>query len=346
VLAARGFLLTLLAYELALLLPLGIGLYVLGRAARRDLGWWQGRWNVLTLAIGGVSLGLLVGLGLMLRAGSLAGSDAEFRHYFTPGLVPSGLRYYVQTTWGHALPLLLLVPVGLIGGVWGGRGWLRRGTPGGLGFLLALLLPALAVPIFVIQGKQEQQYGLAVLPLLGLLGGWGIATGLSHRDKLLMTLVAVVGFAVVVWGDAGAAVKEARAPSRGPTWIEELRAQGWQPGDLTFAEAPLVNQLYLGRADFYVQPDGFERYARQDGDVIRSLYTNAVLLKEAGDFERLVDGPYAGRTLWIVGHDDRLPRLTRQMDPALWQRLMAASGVSRPTRGWWIMRVELPVGSR
>jgi hypothetical protein len=108
------------------------------------------------------------------------------------------------------------------------------------------------------------------------------------------------------------------------------------------AEAPLVTQVYLGRADFYVHPEGFERYAYQDGPVARSLYTPAVLLKERGDFERLVAGPYAGRTLWVIGQDDRLPRLTRQMDPALWQRLQRASGVTRPTRDYWIMRLELP----
>jgi hypothetical protein len=44
----------------------------------------------------------------------------------------------------------------------------------------------------------------------------------------------------------------------------------------------------------------------------------------------------------VIGQDDRLPRLTRQMDPALWRRLQHASGVTRPTRDYWIMRLELP----
>jgi len=156
--------------------------------------------------------------------------------------------------------------------------------------------------------------------------------------------LAVICFGSVIWSDASSAIRP-RAPSRAPTWLDDLRAKGFQPDDpntLLFAEAPLVAQLYLGRADFYIQPDGFERYAYQDGPVARSLYTPAVLLKEAGDFERLVAGPYAGRTLWVIGQDDRLPRLTRQMDPALWQRLEAESGVTRPTRGWWIMRIDLP----
>ena len=121
-----------------------------------------------------------------------------------------------------------------------------------------------------------------------------------------------------------------------------LRALGWRPGDLLFAEGPLVTQFYLGAADFYVQPDGYERYARPDGPLARSLYTNAVLLKAPGDFERLVAGPYAGRVLWVVGKDDRLPRLTRQMDPAVWAYLQERAGATRPTRtGWWLMRVEL-----
>ena len=371
VLAALGFLATLLAYELAMLLPLGLGIYLAGRIVQRDLGWWRGRWTLAALAIGALALALLLVLGLALRSGSLAGSDAEFRHYFTPSLTPSGVRYYVQTLWGRYLPLLVLPGGGLI--------WClltRRRPPPGLGFVLSLLATTLMVPLFIIQGKQEQQYGLAVVPLLGLAGAWG-AAALSGRVgsmtldvgrwtfdeepstsniqrptsnvlpptayRLLVCWSAglLVCFAIVLRVDVVAALHPP-TPSRAPTWIDDLRAQGWQPADLTFAEAPLVQQVYFGRADFYVQPDGFERYARQDGDLILSLYTNAVLLKQAGDFERLVNGPYAGRTLWIVGHDDRLPRLTRQMDAALWQRLETASGVTHPTRGWWIMRVRLP----
>ncbi len=49
--------------------------------------------------------------------------------------------------------------------------------------------------------------------------------------------------------------------------------------------------------------------------------------------------------LWVVGKDDRLPRLTRQMNPAVWAYLQERSGVTRPTRtGWWLMRLELVDG--
>jgi hypothetical protein len=373
VVAAHAFLLTVLAYELAMILPVSLGLYLairtfrprLGRLltvasppsgcnsgeppARLDLGWWKGRYTLDALAVALLAVGLLVVLGLALRAGTLAGADAEFRHYFTPALGLSGVNYYLRQVWGDALPLLLLVPAGLI--------WCRlvgRPAPPGLGYLLALLLVALLVPTLVIQNKQEVQYGLAVLPLVAVLGAWGIAAlaGASTLNApkpgryagLIAAGIAVLAFGAVLWGDAAAALRP-RVPSRAPTWLDDLRARGWMPGDpnaLVLAEAPLVTQLYLGRADFYVHPEGFERYAYQDGPAARSLYTPAVLLKEAGDFERLVAGPLAGRTLWVIGQDDRLPRLTRQMDPDLWQWLQRASGVSRPPRGGGFMRVDRP----
>jgi hypothetical protein len=154
----------------------------------------------------------------------------------------------------------------------------------------------------------------------------------------------MLAFILVVWPDAASTLRPRTSPG-GPTWLDDLRAKGWRSNDpsaVLFAEAPLVTQWYLGRADFYVQPDGFERYAYQDGPVARSLYTTAVLLKETGDFERLVVAPNGGKTLWVIGQDDRLPRLTKQMEPAVWERLTHESGVSRPTRDYWIMRVELP----
>jgi hypothetical protein len=382
VVAALGLLATTLAYEFAMLLPAGLGLYLGGRALRRDFGWWRGRATVAAAALGLLAVGLLAALGLALRAGSLAGADSELRHYFTPTLRLTGIAFYWRNGWSTALPLALLAPAGLL--------WRRqRGQPipPGLAYLASLLTAALLAPTLVIQEKQEVQYGLAVLPIAAALAAWGLAALSPHRGSptpqplrganidfvdvpphcggegeqairlpapsqwggagggaSLPVILAAIFIAAILFPDAASALRP-RTPSRAPTWLDDLRAQGFRPDDpntVVFAEAPLVTQVYLGRADFYVQPDGFERYAYQDGPILRSLYTRAVLLKEAGDFERLVAGPYAGKTLWVIGQDDRLPRLTKQMDPALWQRLMDASGVSRPTRGYWIMHLDLP----
>lgn len=350
---ALGFLATLLAYELALVLPASVGLYLLGRAALRDFGWWQGRATLAALAVTLTAIGLLAIMGLALRAGTMAGADSEFRHYFTPALRLTGVGYYWRQVWYSALPLILLAPVGV---VWGRLS--NRPRPPGLGLLATLLVVSLLIPTFFIQSKQEQQYGLAVLPFSAALWAWGLAalaggphahsltgSGLRWADALVAAGLGVLSFGLVLGSDTASALRPRTSP-RAPTWLDDLRAQGFQPTDptiLVLAEAPLVTQLYLGRADFYIHPEGYERYAYQDGLIARSVYTPAVLLKQAGDFERQVNGPQAGRTLWVIGQDDRLPRLTRQMDAALWQRLQAASGVTRPTRGWWIMRAQLPL---
>ncbi|MCC6177248.1 MAG: glycosyltransferase family 39 protein [Chloroflexi bacterium] len=341
--AALLFLVALLAYEFAFLLLLGVGLYLGARLLRRDVGWWHGRTTVTALAIVTVSLAVAGVFGLELRADSLAGADAEFRHYFTPGLHLYGFAYYLVEVWRPYVPLLLLVPAGWL--------WCRLAgarPPDGLGFVLALLVVALAVPAFGIQRKLEPHYGLAVVPLIGVAAGWGIAAlgqttdSLSRRrERWLTGAVALAALALVLRVDAAAAAR-VDAPSRAPTWLEQLRAQGWQPDELVFAEAPLVAQFYLGRADFYIQPDNFERYARQDGVVDRSLYTNAILLRAPGDFARQVVQAHPGETLWVIGKDDRLPRLTTQLEPSVWSWIQERSGVRRPTRGWWLMRLHLP----
>lgn len=342
--AALGFLATVLAYEFALILPLGLGLYLAVRALRRDLAWWRGRETLATLGIAVVALGVFAAMGLALRAGTMAGADAEFRHYYALDLSPNGLGFYQRQVWGETLPLLILVVAGL---VW--RRTIERTVPPGLGLLLSMLLVAMLVPTVVIQDKQEVQYGLAALPLIGLLGAWGVAALAQGRhagpgpvNALIAVGIAVLAFGMVLREDVSS-IFRTEQPSTEPTWIDYLKGRGWQPGDLVLAEAPLVTQLYLGRSDFYIHPEGYERYAAWDGSVARSIYTPSVLLHQAGDFERLVAGPNAGRTLWVIGRDERLPRLTRQMDPALWQSLQAASGTTRPRRDWWVMRVELPL---
>ena len=359
------FTLALLAYEFALLLPLALGPYLLLRLAHGDRRWWHGRPTLGAFGIATLAVALFAAMGLALRAGTLAGADAEFRHYFTPGLGLNGARFYLRSVWGPYVPLLAVVVValpwtlGLAGHVRDDVEPKPRAAPG---LVLLLLLAAVAVPAFGIQRKWEVHYGLAVLPLVALAAAQGAAalTGPLGRvfgspARLGQPVAPSTGLGRTLAGAVLCAalffavrqdVRDLLAPppptSTGPTWLDELRALGWRPNDLLFAEGPLVTQFYLGAADFYVQPDGYERYARPDGLLARSLYTNAVLLKEPGDFVRLVAEPHAGRVLWVVGRDDRLPRLTRQMDPAVWAYLQERSGVTRPTStGWWLMRVEL-----
>src|SRR5207342_2121527 len=89
-------------------------------------------------------------------------------------------------------------------------------------------------------------------PMFAPRSGWG--GGLS---AVAAAGIAVLAFGLVLWGDAADALRP-HVQSRAPTWLDDLRAKGWRPDDpsaLVLAEAPLVTQLYLGRADFYVHPE-------------------------------------------------------------------------------------------
>src|SRR5581483_11418541 len=148
------------------------------------------------------------------------------------------LRYYVQSLWGRYLALLVLPVAGLAWSLLA-----QRRLPPGLGFVLSLLAAALIVPLFIIQGKQEQQYGLAVVPLLGLAGAWGVAALSRPADEFeagQQTSSEQTGgradgsnFQLVCWSAGllacfvlvlrGDIVGALRPPtfSRAPTWIDD-----------------------------------------------------------------------------------------------------------------------------
>ena len=198
--AAVAFLVTLLSYELALILPLGLGLYLAGRLLRRDPGWWKRSSTVDALAIGAVALVILAVLGLALRIGSLAApapSSATTSRRTRP-------RPASATTSGRSGGSHCRCCCWCRSGWAGASCFYRR--PAGLGFLLAMLTAAFIVPTYVIQGKQEEQYGLAVVPLLGVLGAWGIgalASGRSvgQRSLLVATILSLACFGLVLRND-------------------------------------------------------------------------------------------------------------------------------------------------
>jgi hypothetical protein len=90
--------------------------------------------------------------------------------------------------------------------------------------------------------------------------------------------------------------------------------------------------------------DGAEdRYSYRAPDAIRSIYTDSVLLHQHGDFERLVEQPYRGRTVWIVGEEEQLQLMAGEIDPGLWPSLLrSASRRVEPPDGWILLKLTLP----
>lgn len=336
--AAAAFLLALLSSEFALLLPPACALCALGLWLRGERRFCHNRAGLLGLALVAGGLLAFVGLALALRVGTVAGPGSEIAHYFTPGLGLGPPRFYFERLLADNWPLLLAALAGLP------LAWRR--DQGGALLLGSLLGLAFLVPSFVIQGKREAHYALATLPALALLGAWGawLLAGWLFPGRRLAALLALglVGAALV--DDTASGLRHLASPPPGPTWLQALERLGRGPDDLVLGEAPTILRLYLGRDDYYVHPEGYERYTEAAPDAIRNIYSGGILLRRQGDFEALVEPGKAGRTLWVIGREERLSRLAAQVDAALWRRLLQQADLRQTTRDrWLILRVRLPV---
>jgi 4-amino-4-deoxy-L-arabinose transferase-like glycosyltransferase len=335
---AGAFLLALLSSEFALHLPGACAVCLAGL-------WLSGDRRLLQRRASGVALGLLVAglvgfvaLALALRVGTLAGAGSEISQYFTPGLSLGPPRYYFDRLLSGLWPLLLVAIVGFPFAV--------RREPGAALLLGGLALLAYLAPSFVMQGKLEQRYAIAVLPPLALLGAWGswLLAWRLGRSTLLAGLLTLGVVLVSVADDARAAGRDLASPPPSATWLQTVERLGIQPSDVILGEAPTILQLYLGRDEYYVHPEGYERYTYQANDAVRNIYTDAIVLRRRDDFERLVQAGRDGTVVWVIGREERLSRLSAQIDSDLWRRMLQQADVRQTTRDrWLILRLRLPV---
>ena len=358
VIGAVCFCLAALSYEFAVLLAGALGLYLGIRLLRGDRSWYLGRPTLIAAGLFAVGLALFVGLGLALRLGTLAGPLSEARGYIAPSATLRGAAFYLQ---GLLADYRMLVAVALLG-----LPFLLRARVAGASYLGILLAVAFLVPSVVIGRKYEPRYALAVLPLLAIVAAGGAAwlaeavgrrIGASAgRRALLQALVLVPILSLTLFDDASAAVRRLRTPVPGPTWLQALEREGVGPTDLVLSDAPEPMLFYLGRIDFHVygtvefrgsDGEGYERYSYQAPDGVRSIYTDSLLLAREGDFERLVEQPNPGRTLWVIGHEERLRRQVERVDSNLWPSLTrSARRRIEAVDDQLVLRVELPLRVR
>jgi hypothetical protein len=351
------FCLAVLTYEFAVLLPGALALYLGLGLLRGDRGWFRGRPTMLALGLFAFGLALFGGLAMALRLGTLAGPLGEARGYFMPDLGLSGATFYLQMLLSR---YWVLVAVGLLG-----LPLVARTQPAGVCYLGILLALTFLVPSFVLQNKLDVKYGLAMLPLVGVLAAAGTVAltevagrRLGVRDGPRTALPGLALLAVLALGLSGnplIPVPKFREPP-GPTWLQALRQEGLRSTDLVLSEGPERALFYLGRVDYHVYAGlefrqaseaGYARYSYQAPDAVRSIYTNSGLLARGGDFERLVEQPNRGRTLWVIGGEDRLQRQMELMDPDLWPSLVRSARRKLETKDGWIMlKVTLPLSNR
>ena len=346
---ALCFWLALLSYEFAVLLVGALVVYLGLRTARGDRGWFLGRPTLLALGLmlaGMLAFGVLA---IALRAGTLAGPLGEVALFFAPRARLFGAGYYLRELLGNYYLLLAAAVLPLLPP-------LARARPTTAGYLAGLLALAFLVPSFLVQSQYSPRYALPIVPLVAILAAASLARLLRlASDRLRLkgparSLVSSAGllvvFSIALQRDVAAAAHLPQPILTGPTWVDELDQQGLEPDDLIVAEIPAIARFYLGRAEYYVDSEDYERYAYRAPDAIRSIYTDSVLLYRRGDFERLVEQPNSGRRIWLIGRGERLLGLAYQVgkiDRSLWSSLLRSADLTLQTSdGWIVLRVPLP----
>ena len=343
--------LALLSYEFAVLLPGALALYLVSQAAARRRGWYRGRTTLLALGLFAAGLVLFVLLALSLRAGTEAGPLGEVRRFVAPGLSLEPAAFYLDE--------LLVGYLVLIGAAVVGLAPLARARPGGTLYLGLLTALTLLVPVFVLQSApSKDKYMLAALPLLAVLAAGGTARLVDRAvDRLgltapwrvaLPTLALVAVFGVALRNDLETQKRRLERPTPGRTWVQSFREQAIEPTDLIVTVETEVVQFYAGREHFVLRGGGdFLRYVYRAPDMMRSIYTNAPLLRDDGDFERYVERPNRGRKVWLLGPRDRLSYVMGRIDPNLWPSLIRSADRDVDLGdGWALIGVNLPRRTR
>ncbi|MBA2448230.1 MAG: glycosyltransferase family 39 protein [Chloroflexi bacterium] len=250
----------------------------------------------LGLAVG--SLGLLWLLVTALRAETLVGSHGELTEYFSPRLDGAPFRFYGRMLLDGRGLLLALATLGIP---------LALAQRRYVVLLLWLaLLPPFVHAAAIIPDQPQERYGLTLVVALVLLAAQSArawAAWLANRRTLPLSSGALAGavlaLTLLVHQDLRRGLERGELPPRGGAWLQEARGLGIGPADLVMSDLPTVAGWYLGDLDYWVSSEQYQKYALQTGELRRDVHTGARLVRNVGEFQRLVVEPNRGRTLWV-----------------------------------------------
>ena len=346
--AGLALLAALFSHELAVLLvPVAavLDLARLRSGRGRPVGWrgWRplvGFWLVLAAGVAAVGA-----LSVMLRAPTAGGAAVELREYLRPALDLGGLDATLGILGGwHAW----LLPAAVLGLPFTRPG-LRRllASPGRLAPLLAVVVVLLFNAFGLVQ-RGESRYVLLALPPLAVLAATGlarvgppVAAGLvgarlgyaaraSVRAGLLVSLVA---FGL----DPVRLAADAHARDVASTWVQAVADRG--PDDLIVSFAPTVTSHYLGRTDYWLRSEGYEKYVWAGRRPLRDVHSGATVIRDVRELDGLLVQPKRGRTVWVILAGDparEASRAAREVATALQAR---AAETRRPPDGRVVLRV-------
>ncbi len=329
---------TFFAHELGVLLLIPLCFQVAGA-----LYWADRRGRRVALAALGLALAaltLLVVLVTGLRAATLVGPYGEVSEYVRPHLDGRPFRFYGRMLADRYWLILAAALIGLPLAV-ARRQWMAL-------LLWLALVPSFLHAVTIIPDSPQERYGLTLVVALVALAAFGVdqaASWLAGRVPRFggrSSLLGGLAFAtmVLVHQDVGQAVERAAFSPREGAWLAEARALGIGTTDLVMSDLPTVTGWYVGDVDFWVSSREFEKYTLHS-DAYRDVHTGAVLIRGAGEFQRLVARPHAGRTLWVFA-SDRSYQWGELVDDNLKTLLeRSASRRINPGAGGHILRIDL-----
>jgi hypothetical protein len=263
-----------------------------------------------------VGLAIWAVLALTLRADTAAGALGEVDTFTTLRRGDlTGLQFYLGQLVPTAGSWLLLVAT--LAGLALGRARQRQR----LGLVLAAAIPLLLASSFAL--PLRPRYGLALLPLFYLLsavglvtlGGWlyqrrpSGATVLAATSLGVLIVAAQIDFDAVRWNDR----RESRTHA---FWIADLYALGYRPGDLVMTDASTIVHRHLGRTDYWLRSTNYDRYVTLSRGRRYDIHTGALLIRTVEEYERRVEEPNRGRTIWVIASNTSYSWAT-VLDPRL-----------------------------
>jgi hypothetical protein len=333
-----------------------VGIFLLAPlAVQAALAAWRERhtprcwiWPATSLVVVGLAALLLWALVTRLRAESLVGAYGEVDEYFSPSVEWPRIRFYLRMLLDGPGLLLAASAVGLVMAVQ------RRYTATLL--LWLALLPTFAHAAFLIPRGPQERYGLTLVLVIAVLGAQGIrvlaemlASLAQRRGRTRLTAPVIAGsvLALVLLShqDVARAVDRAALSPREGSWLRQARELGIGPDSIVMTDVPTTVAWYIGGLDFWVTSHDFEKYATRTDDVRRDVHTGAAIVRNRGDFDRLVGGPLAGRQVWVLA-SGRSYQWGELVDDDLKSLLeKAASERINPGDNFRILLLNVPSGS-
>jgi hypothetical protein len=343
--------LSFFAHELGVFLLLPLGMQIAARlwARRTTRREWGPPLIALGLALG--ALGLLWLLVTSLRAETLVGPYGEVREYFAPHLDAASWRFYggmLADSRGLVLAAAMLgIPLALTG-----RCYIAL-------ILWLALLPSLVHAATIIPDRPEERYGLTLVVVVLVLAALGVrdwTCWIVRRFRRLrvspdVLTAGILAIILVAHQDVGRALERGALPPSAGAWLAEARALGLGPANLVMSDLPTVAGWYLGDLDYWPRSRLYQKYTlRGDPSASpgqappREVHTGGVLVRDVGDYQRLVARPNGGRTLWVLA-SGRTFHWERWIDDDLKRVLERSSrdrGAAKLPDGSRILRIDLP----